>query len=250
MVKEKVYVFGHQSPDTDSVTSAISVAYLKRCLGVNAEARILGEINKETKFVLNYFNVKEPKYLDNVRLQIKDVDYYKGYYINENSTIEDVYKYFNDLNITGAPIVDSNNKIKGVITSKDILSKIINSDNYIETSYDNLIKELNGKEISRVNDNIKGKVIIDSNNNTPTVSDKNIIPDVFTEENRQIHRNLAWLRRTPKHCEKYKPYVLEIRQKKKSGLSYKDVKQQYDFINVCSFNDIWHNRTFKYIQPS
>ena len=79
---------------------------------------------------------------------------------------------------------------------------------------------------------------------------KNIIPDVFTEENRQIHRNLAWLRRTPKHCEKYKPYVLEIRQKKKSGLSYKDVKQQYDFINVCSFNDIWHNRTFKYIQPS
>lgn len=172
MVKEKVYVFGHQSPDTDSVTSAISVAYLKRCLGVNAEARILGEINKETKFVLNYFNVKEPKYLDNVRLQIKDVDYYKGYYINENSTIEDVYKYFNDLNITGAPIVDSNNKIKGVITSKDILSKIINSDNYIETSYDNLIKELNGKEISRVNDNIKGKVIIDSNNNVVYIEDK------------------------------------------------------------------------------
>ena len=172
MVKEKVYVFGHQSPDTDSVTSAISVAYLKRCLGVNAEARILGEINKETKFVLNYFNVKEPKYLDNVRLQIKDVDYYKGYYINENNTIEDVYKYFNDLNITGAPIVDSNKKIKGVITSKDILSKIINSDNYIETSYDNLIKELNGKEISRVNDNIKGKVIIDSNNNVVYIEDK------------------------------------------------------------------------------
>ena len=174
MVKEKVYVFGHQSPDTDSVTSAISVAYLKRCLGVNAEARILGEINKETKFVLNYFNVKEPKYLDNVRLQIKDVDYYKGYYINENSTIEDVYKYFNDYNITGAPIVDSNNKIKGVVTSKDILSKIINSDNYIETSYDNLIKVLNGTEISRINDNIKGQVVIDSINNIVCIIDKEI----------------------------------------------------------------------------
>lgn len=174
MVKEKVYVFGHQSPDTDSVTSAISVAYLKRCLGVNAEARILGEINKETKFVLNYFNVKEPKYLDNVRLQIKDVDYYKGYYINENNTIEDVYKYFNDYNITGAPIVDSNNKIKGVVTSKDILSKIINSDNYIETSYDNLIKVLNGTEISRINDNIKGQVVIDSINNIVCIIDKDI----------------------------------------------------------------------------
>ena len=28
-MKEKVYVFGHQNPDTDSVTSAIAVAYLK-----------------------------------------------------------------------------------------------------------------------------------------------------------------------------------------------------------------------------
>ena len=160
MEKEKVYVFGHQAPDTDSVTSAISVAYLKRCLGVNAEARILGEINKETKFVLDYFNVKEPKYLDSVRLQIKDVDYYKGYYINEDSTIIDAFKYFSDNNITGAPIVDSNKKIKGVITSKDILNRIINNDNnYIETSYNNLIKSLNGIEVSRISDNIKGNIL-------------------------------------------------------------------------------------------
>ena len=78
-MKEKIYVFGHQKPDTDSVTSAISVAYLKQQLGFNAEARILGEPNKETKFVLDYFKVKTPAYLDSVRLQIKDVDYYKNY---------------------------------------------------------------------------------------------------------------------------------------------------------------------------
>ena len=72
-MKEKIYVFGHQKPDTDSVTSAISVAYLKQQLGFNAEARILGEPNKETKFVLDYFKVKTPAYLDSVRLQIKDV---------------------------------------------------------------------------------------------------------------------------------------------------------------------------------
>ena len=56
----------------------------------------------------------------------------------EDSTIIDAFKYFSDNNITGAPIVDSNKKIKGVITSKDILNRIINNDNnYIETSYDN-----------------------------------------------------------------------------------------------------------------
>ena len=53
----KVYVFGHRNPDTDSVTSAIALSYLKNQLGMVSEPRVLGEINKETKFALNY--VKE-----------------------------------------------------------------------------------------------------------------------------------------------------------------------------------------------
>ena len=139
----KTYIFGHKKPDTDSVTSAISVAYLKRMLGMNAEARILGEINKETKFVLKYFKVKTPAYLDSVKLQIKDVDYNKGYQVLETSTILDTYNYFNELGITGAPIISSNKKIKGVVTSKDIVSKIIEDDRlsgsveYIECDLNN-----------------------------------------------------------------------------------------------------------------
>ena len=161
MAKEKVYVFGHQKPDTDSVTSAISVAYLKRMLGMNAEARILGEINKETKFVLKYFKVKTPAYLDSVKLQIKDVDYNKGYQVLETSTILDTYNYFNELGITGAPIISSNKKIKGVVTSKDIVSKIIEDDReYVNTSYDNLLKSVEGSQILRFSDEITGKIIV------------------------------------------------------------------------------------------
>ena len=55
---EKVYVFGHKKPDTDSVCGAISFAYLKRQIGVNAEARVLGEINRETQFALKKFKQK------------------------------------------------------------------------------------------------------------------------------------------------------------------------------------------------
>lgn len=163
MAKEKIYVFGHQAPDTDSVTSAISVAYLKKCLGANAEARILGDINRETQFVLKYFNVKVPKYLDSVRLQIKDVDYYKGYYIDCDSTILDAYKYFNDLNITGAPVVDSSKKIKGVVTSKDILRSIINNNNYVETTFDKLVMALEGTIVSKKGDIVKGSIVVNNN---------------------------------------------------------------------------------------
>ena len=52
---DKVYIFGHKKPDTDSVAGAISFAYLKRKLGINAEARILSEVNKETIYALNRF---------------------------------------------------------------------------------------------------------------------------------------------------------------------------------------------------
>jgi len=61
---EKVYVIGHKSPDTDSVTSAIVYASLKNALGKwNFIPAVAGEINNETKFLLEHFNVKAPEKL-------------------------------------------------------------------------------------------------------------------------------------------------------------------------------------------
>ena len=175
-MKEKVYVFGHQNPDTDSVTSAIAVAYLKKCLGIKAEPRILGEINKETKFILKYFNVKQPSYLDNVKLQIKDVDYCKGVYIDENSTIIDAYNYLKEKNITGSPIVDKNQKIKGMITSKDIVAKLIDDSSHVNTSYDNLVRVLKGKKILKNDIEFNGGVFV------ATLDSDTIIDDSIIEE--------------------------------------------------------------------
>lgn len=90
---EKVYIFGHKKPDTDSICGSISLAYLKNKLGINAEARALGDINNETKFVLKYFGLKEPKYLNDVKLQIKNVDYLKKCYMNEKSSVNESYIY-------------------------------------------------------------------------------------------------------------------------------------------------------------
>ena len=71
----KISIFGHQNPDTDSITSAISLSYLKNKLGLDTEARVLGHVNKETSYALNYFGVKEPKYLNDVKVQIKNIEY-------------------------------------------------------------------------------------------------------------------------------------------------------------------------------
>ena len=75
-MEEKTYIFGHKKPDSDSVCSCIALSYLKNLNGGNTEPRVLGDINKETEFALNYFNVAKPKYLNDVKLQLKDIDYH------------------------------------------------------------------------------------------------------------------------------------------------------------------------------
>jgi manganese-dependent inorganic pyrophosphatase len=58
---EKVLVFGHKNPDTDTICSAIAYANLKQKLGVNAEAVRLGQVNGETQYALDYFKAEAPR---------------------------------------------------------------------------------------------------------------------------------------------------------------------------------------------
>ena len=63
---ENIIVFGHQNPDTDTIMSAIAIANLENKKGNNAVACKLGNINKETKYALEYFKQEEPKTIQNV----------------------------------------------------------------------------------------------------------------------------------------------------------------------------------------
>lgn len=156
---KEVYIFGHRNPDTDSIMSSIALSHLKNQLGMNAEARVIGEINDESKYVLNRFNIKHPKYLNDVKLQIKDIKYHTDFYINEFLSIEDTYNFMSNNNITGVPIVDNDKKFIGIVTAKTILKSILDNDsNLLFTSYNNILKTLDGEEILRCDKQIKGNV--------------------------------------------------------------------------------------------
>ena len=145
---EKIYIFGHQNPDTDAVCASISLSYLKNKLGLNTEARVLGDLSKETKFVLNHFNIKEPKYLNDVKLQLKDIDYHKGLCIDENKSIIDTYNFIVENGVTGTPIVYDGIKYRGIVTIKDILKELVKGDfNKLDAFYDNIVSTLDGEEI-------------------------------------------------------------------------------------------------------
>lgn len=68
-----VLVFGHKNPDTDTITSALAYAELKKKLGMDAEAVRLGEVNGETQYALDYFRVKAPRLIESVKGEAEEV---------------------------------------------------------------------------------------------------------------------------------------------------------------------------------
>lgn len=158
---EKTFIFGHKKPDSDSVMSAIGLSYLKNKLGDSTEPRILGNVNKETKYALDYFGLKEPEYLNDVKLQIKDVNYHKGFLIKDTDSIYDGYQKMLKEGLTGIPVVQQKNAFLGLITIKDLSHMVVNA-NFEElfTSYSNIMKVLKGEEILKFDDEIVGKILV------------------------------------------------------------------------------------------
>ncbi len=69
----KVLVFGHKNPDTDSIASAITYAYLKQQLGLDAEAVRLGSVSEETQFALDTFGFEAPRLVERVSAEASQV---------------------------------------------------------------------------------------------------------------------------------------------------------------------------------
>lgn len=176
----KTFIFGHKKPDTDSVTAAISLSYLKNKLGFDTEPRILGEINSETKFILDYFNINTPKYLNDVKLLIKDVNYSKNFMKNENESVYSCYKYMRDNKISTLPIVTNSNNYIGAISTKDIIRDSIEGNSeHLYTSYTNIINTLNGQEITKFDDEINGNMLIASYKSTTFIENIKLEPDTI-----------------------------------------------------------------------
>lgn len=172
---DKILIFGHKKPDTDSVTASISLSYLKNSLGFDTQPMILGSPNNETKYVLDYFKVKQPKYLNDVKLQIKDLNYLRNYSMNENKSIYEGFQYMSENIISNLPIINDKNKFIGLVSLKDISKAQFENDNTIlNTSYDNIINTIEAEEILRFDEEIKGDLLIASYRSTTFIENIDI----------------------------------------------------------------------------
>ena len=195
-MKDKVYVVGHRNPDTDSICSALSYAYLKNRIG---EFEYLpmraGEISPETKFVLEHFNVEEPKLLTDLRSQIKDADYRKTKGVHKDEPISRAWRILGEADISSLPVVDGKNRVIGIISLGDITKSFIKSCDSMalvreKTPYENVVEVLDGTVICGEVENrtIEGRVVVagSSTNTVDKLIDENSV--VILADNREIQK--------------------------------------------------------------
>ena len=168
-MKEKIYVFGHKNPDTDSICSAIAYANLKRQLDHDNdyEAVALGLPNKETQFVLDNVGIQAPRVIDHLKSQVSDLNLGRGSIVYENSSImETLDKVIHQVG-RAMPVVDENNHFIGVVSISDLLPMYMYKDGQdflceSKTPFANFLEALpvelvNGKKAEGL---IKGRLIL------------------------------------------------------------------------------------------
>lgn len=154
-----ILVFGHKNPDTDSVASAIALAYLKTNTGKRSLPYVLGQISREADFMLEHFCIDPPKLLSNVYIQVSDINLHPSTEVFPVTSILSAYKIMEADNIKTLGIVNTDKKLMGIITMKDIAMELIRGDFYrLNTSTSNIIDDLNGTLICGASQNIEGDI--------------------------------------------------------------------------------------------
>ena len=106
-----IKVFGHKSPDTDATASAIIWAWYLNDKGTSAKAYVLGELNTETKFVLEYWGVDIPEVLNSVSEDDKVV-------IVDTNNPQELFDTINETEIV--QIIDHHKLVGGIQTKSPI----------------------------------------------------------------------------------------------------------------------------------
>ena len=141
---------GHKNPDTDSICSAIAYANLKNKTddGEFIPKRA-GELNEETKYVLDTFGVRTPCLITDVGAQVKDIEFRQSPGISETISLKRAWEMMKEQDVVTLSITDDDDNLVGLITTQDITTSYMDVyDNYIlsraKTQYRNLLDTLEG----------------------------------------------------------------------------------------------------------
>ena len=149
-----VIVIGHKNPDSDSICSAICYANLKRKLtGRDYIACRAGEINNETKYILETFHAEAPQLVETLEPTLADVQYRRIEGISSHLSLRRAWEYMRDNDIPTVPVVTPQGQLKGILTLGDIARF------YMEDQDANALAEA-GTRYRNIVDTLQGEMVV------------------------------------------------------------------------------------------
>lgn len=127
--KDTVYIFGHKNPDTDSTCAALTYAWLKNQMDPDKKylPAVLGSLNMETSFCLEYFGVEKPVRLENLKPRVADMRLEKIQPVHEQESILEVVQKIVATSGKTLPVADERERLMGIISITDLVPALTSS---------------------------------------------------------------------------------------------------------------------------
>lgn len=145
-----VYICGHRYPDTDSIVSALAYAHFKQTQGINAVACRLGEVNDETRYLLDRFGINKPILLKDARATLEEIEMDDVQTIKIDTTIREAMHIMAETDRQALAVVNEKNQLLGVITNSNLSYVAVGDTAHAiemlsRTSIENIAKTIEGK---------------------------------------------------------------------------------------------------------
>lgn len=182
-MKDVVFVTGHKNPDSDSICSAIAYAdFLFRSGRYNAVPIRLGEISKETEYILNRFHVETPVLLTTVKQTVEDLDYDKVTVFSKELTLKTAWALMKQQNLKSAPVSDDHNQLLGLLSTSNII------EGYMDDWDSKILKDAN-TPVENVIDTLEASILYLDKNLKTIKGEVHIAAMTDEEAVKRIHPN-------------------------------------------------------------
>lgn len=182
-MSDLVYVSGHRNPDTDSICSAIAYSYLLNATNkYNAVPVRLGEINRETEYVLKRFGVEHPVLLKTVKQKVEDLNYDKVTVFSKDLTLKTAWFLLKQQNLKSAPILDEHGQLLGLLSTSNII------EGYMD-QWDSEVLKKARTPVENVIDTLEANVIYLNESLKVVEGDIHIAAMSGSEAKKRIHEN-------------------------------------------------------------
>ena len=182
-MSDLVYVSGHRNPDTDSICSAIAYSYLLNATNkYNAVPVRLGEVNRETEYVLKRFGVEHPVLLKTVKQKVEDLNYDKVTVFSKDLTLKTAWFLLKQQNLKSAPILDEHGQLLGLLSTSNII------EGYMD-QWDSEVLKKAKTPVENVIDTLEANVIYLNESLKVVEGDIHIAAMSGSEAKKRIHEN-------------------------------------------------------------